>query len=198
MARIEPQKPHQTFNGSRELQRAVLAYLKEHGSQPYDILYVHFDPNRTPETQAVLHELAQWKFIEKGTDSAMTVSITPAGINRLRLKDIWKRSPMEAKGWTMSNKDEEDRIQANVEVIQGYLLSQFKGFELTDKPDRPISHIFTATKSADEQYRVKVSWPQLSDIRNTPEKTRKRLVTDDVAGRMRGKSQGEHFWWGKH
>ena len=49
MARIEPQKPHQTFIGSREFQRAVLAYLKEHGPQPYDVLYVHFDPNCTAE-----------------------------------------------------------------------------------------------------------------------------------------------------
>jgi hypothetical protein len=47
MARIEPQKPDQTFNRSREFQREVLAYLKEHGPQPYDVLYVHFDPNRT-------------------------------------------------------------------------------------------------------------------------------------------------------
>jgi hypothetical protein len=31
MARIEPQKPHQTFSRSREIQREVLAYLKEHG-----------------------------------------------------------------------------------------------------------------------------------------------------------------------
>lgn len=98
----------------------------------------------------------------------------------------------------MINADEEARIQANVEVIQGYLLGQFKGFELTDKEDRPSSHIFTATKSAGERYQLKVSWSQLSDLRNTPERTKKRLVTDDVAGRMKGKSQGEHFWWGKH
>jgi len=89
-------------------------------------------------------------------------------------------------------------IEANLEVIRVYLIGQFKGFELTDKEDRPLSHIFTATKAADERYQLKVSWPQLSDIRNTPERTKKRLVTDDVAGRMKGKSQGEHFWWGKH
>jgi hypothetical protein len=88
VARIEPQKPDQTFIRSREVQRAVLAYLKEHGPQPYDVLYVHFDPNRTPEIQAVLHELIQWKFIERGTDSDMTVSITASGIARLGLKDI--------------------------------------------------------------------------------------------------------------
>ena len=29
----------------------------------------------------------------------------------------------------MSKEDEESHIEANVKVIQGYLLSQFKGFE---------------------------------------------------------------------
>ena len=88
MARIEPRKPDQTFNRSREFQREVLAYLKEHGPQPYDVLYVHFDTNRTAEIQAVLNELIQWKFIDKGTDSYMTVSITTSGIARLGLKDV--------------------------------------------------------------------------------------------------------------
>ena len=88
MARIEPQKPDQTFSRSRELQREILAYLKEHGPQPYDVLYGHFDPNRTAEIQAVLHELIQWKFIDRGTDSYMMVSITASGIARLGFKDI--------------------------------------------------------------------------------------------------------------
>ncbi len=88
MARIEPQKPDQTFSRSRELQREVLAYLQAHGPQPYDALSVHFDPNRTAEIQAVLHELIQWKFIDKNTDANMTVSITAPGIARLGLKDI--------------------------------------------------------------------------------------------------------------
>ena len=97
----------------------------------------------------------------------------------------------------MSNENKA-RIEANLEVIREYLIGQFKGFELTDTPDRPISHKFTVTKSSDERYRLKVSWPQLSDQSNTPERTKQRLVTDDVAGRMKGKSQGEYFWWGKH
>lgn len=88
MARIEPQKPHQTLNRSREFQREVLAYLKEHGPQPYDVLSVHFDPNRTSDIQAVLRELIHWKFIERGTDSSMTVSITASGIARLGPRDI--------------------------------------------------------------------------------------------------------------
>ncbi len=88
MARIEPQKPDQTFNRSREFQREVLAYLKEHGPQPYDVLYVHFDPNRTAEIEAVLRALIQWKFIDKGTASSMMVSITASGIARLGLKEV--------------------------------------------------------------------------------------------------------------
>jgi len=45
---------------------------------------------------------------------------------------------------------------------------------------------------------LKVYWAQLSDQSLTPERTQQRLVADDVAGRMKGKSQGEYFQWGKH
>ena len=89
-------------------------------------------------------------------------------------------------------------VEANVEVIRQYLCSQFKGFGLTDKPDAPLSHTFTMTRSSDEEYKLKVYWAQLSDQSHTPESTQQRLVADDVAGRMRGKSQGEYFPWGKH
>ena len=96
----------------------------------------------------------------------------------------------------MINDDEADaRVRENVEIIQEYLLSQFKGFDLTNTPDRTASHMFTVTKSEDERYQLKVSWPQLADRSNTPEKLKKRLIIDDVAGRMRGKSQGDAFWW---
>ena len=97
----------------------------------------------------------------------------------------------------MSNEDN-PHVEANVEIIREYLTSEFKGFEVTEKKDIPVSCMFTVTKSADERYQLKIFWPQLSDKSNTPEKTKKRLVTDDVAGRMRGKSQGEYFLWGKH
>jgi hypothetical protein len=89
-------------------------------------------------------------------------------------------------------------VKANLEVIREYLGSQFKGFELTEKRDGPPPHTFTVTKSSDEQYKLKVSWPQLSDKSNTPERTKQSLITNDVAGRMKGKSQGEYFWWGKY
>jgi hypothetical protein len=97
----------------------------------------------------------------------------------------------------MSN-EEAIRVKQNQQVIREYLIGQFKGFELTDTRDRPISHTFTVTKSSDERYQLKVTWPQLSDNSNTTERTKQRLVTDDVAGRMKGKSQGEYFSWRKH
>ena len=90
------------------------------------------------------------------------------------------------------------RVEANVEVIREYLASEFKGFEVTENKDVPVSYMFTVMKSADERYQLRIFWPQLSDKSNTPEKTKKRLVTDDVAGRMKGKSQGEYFLWGNH
>ena len=97
----------------------------------------------------------------------------------------------------MSNENKA-HIEANLEVIREYLGKQFKGFELTEKGDGPLAYTFAVTKSSDERYQLKVSWLQLSDQSNTPEWTEQRLVMDDVAGRMKGKSQGEYFWWGKY
>lgn len=97
----------------------------------------------------------------------------------------------------MSNKVD-PHVEANLEVIREYLRIEFKGFEVTDKVDGSFRHLFTVTKSSDEQYKLKVALTQLSDHSHTPERTTRRLVTDDVAGRMRGKSQGEYFSWGKY
>jgi hypothetical protein len=89
----------------------------------------------------------------------------------------------------MSNENKA-HVEANAEVIREYLRSQFKGFGLTEKRDAPLSYTFTVTKSSDEEYKLKVYWSQLSDQSHTLEKTQQRLVADDVAGRMKGKSQG--------
>jgi hypothetical protein len=96
------------------------------------------------------------------------------------------------------SKANDSHVETNVEVIREYLCSQFKGFGLTEKPDAPRSHTFIMTRSSDEEYKLKVYWSQLSDPSYTPERTQQRLVADDVAGRMKGKSQGEYFPWGKH
>ena len=92
----------------------------------------------------------------------------------------------------------DSHVEANLEAIREYLRIEFKGFDVTDKVDGAYRHLFTVTKSSEEQCRLKVALTQLSAHSNTPEKTMRRLITDDVAGRMRGKCQGEHFWWGKH
>jgi len=89
-------------------------------------------------------------------------------------------------------------VEANLELIREYLRSEFKGFEVADGLEGSFRHVFTVTKSSDERYQLKVSLTQLSDYSNTPERTKRRLVTDDVAGRMKGKSQGEYFSWGKY
>jgi hypothetical protein len=56
--------------------------------------------------------------------------------------------------------------------------------------------MFIVTRSAEERYRVKVTWSQISDNNNTPARIEQLLIAHDVAGRMRGKSQGEYFAWG--
>jgi hypothetical protein len=98
----------------------------------------------------------------------------------------------------VTNEGDKTRIQMNLEVIREYLRIEFKGFEVTDKLEGSFRHLFIVTKSSDERYQLKVALTQLSAPSNTPEKTKRRLVTDDVSGRMRGKSQGESFSWGKY
>jgi hypothetical protein len=97
----------------------------------------------------------------------------------------------------MSN-EEAIRVKENQQVIREYLIGQFKGFELTDTPNRPRSHMFTVTRSSEERYKLKVAWPQISDSTNTPAKIEQLLVTHDVSSRMRATSQGEYFAWGNH
>ena len=99
------------------------------------------------------------------------------------------------RGDDLKSNEDDSHVQANMEVIREYLCVEFKGFEVTEKKDVPHSYTFTVTKYADERYHLKVYWAQLSDQSHTPERTQQRLVTDDVAGRMRGKSQGEYFAW---
>jgi hypothetical protein len=98
----------------------------------------------------------------------------------------------------MSKESEDAFVKENQQVIRDYLIGKFKGFEVTDTPNPPLSHMFVVTKSSEERYSVKVTWPQISDSRNTPARIEQLLVAHDVAGRMRGKSQGEYFSWGNY
>ena len=98
----------------------------------------------------------------------------------------------------MGKEPKETFIEENQQVIRDYLIGQFKGFEVTDSPNPPLSHMFTVTRSADEQYRLKVAWLLISDPGNTPATLKRLLLAHDVAGRMRGKSQGEYFAWSNY
>jgi hypothetical protein len=98
----------------------------------------------------------------------------------------------------MSDQTEDPFINENQQIIREYLMGQFRGFELTDTPNHPLSHMFIVTKSSEERYRLKVTWTQISDRSNTPAKMKRLLVTHDVAGRMRATSQGGYFAWGHH
>ena len=98
----------------------------------------------------------------------------------------------------MIKETEDAFVKENQQVIRDYLMGKFKGFEVTDTPNPPLSHMFIVTKSSEEQYRVKVGWLQISDSSNTPAKMKQLLAAHDVAGRMRGKSQGEYFAWGNY
>ena len=96
-------------------------------------------------------------------------------------------------------KDTEDAfVKENQHVIRDYLMGKFKEVEVTDTPTPPLSHMCMVTRSSEERYRVKVTWAQISDRSHTPAKMKQLLVAHDVAGRMRGKSQGEHFAWGTY
>jgi len=72
----KPRKRH-------KFEQEVLAYLKEHGPQPYNGLYILFDRHRTTEIQSVAHGLKQGKLIQIGKDSYQTVSLTSSGLERL-------------------------------------------------------------------------------------------------------------------
>jgi hypothetical protein len=72
----KPRKRH-------KFEQEVLAYLKEHGPQPYNGLFVLFDRHRTAEIQFVSHGLTQGKLIQIGQDSVQMVSLTASGLKRL-------------------------------------------------------------------------------------------------------------------
>jgi hypothetical protein len=88
----------------------------------------------------------------------------------------------------ISNEDD-PHVQANMEVIREYLCSQFKGFGLTEKPDPPLSHTFTMTRSSDEEYKLRVYWSQLSDQSHTPERIQ--LHVETALRRSEGNCPGE-------
>jgi hypothetical protein len=76
----EQTKRHNKF------EREALAYLKDHGPQPYNGFFILFDHHRAAEIKAVLDEFRQEKLIAIDKDSHQMVSITTSGLKRLEEK----------------------------------------------------------------------------------------------------------------
>ena len=66
----------------RELEREVLLYLRDRNKAvKWDMLYVHFDPNRSEDIGPVLQELKEGRYIS--VDQKKNVTITDLGLKRL-------------------------------------------------------------------------------------------------------------------
>ena len=66
----------------RELEREVLLYLRDRNEAvKWDMLYVHFDPNRSEDIGPVLQELREGRYIS--VDQKKNVTITDLGLKRL-------------------------------------------------------------------------------------------------------------------
>ena len=57
----------------------------------------------------------------------------------------------------MRKETEDAFVKENQQVIRDYLMGKFKGFEVTDTPTPPLSHMFIVTRSSEERYSVKVT-----------------------------------------
>jgi hypothetical protein len=84
----------------------------------------------------------------------------------------------------------------NLKTIRQYLTKEFQGFLMTeDSSDPGILHKFTMTNSkTDEQFKLKVGWPRLSDKSSNPEKIERSLVHGDVGRKMR-QQKGKYLYW---
>ena len=91
--------------------------------------------------------------------------------------------------------EQEDWME-NLKTVREYLTKQFAGFVMTgDSSDPGILHKFTMTHpKTNDQFKLKVGWPRLSEKSNNPEKTERSLVHGDVARKMRQR-KGQYFYW---
>jgi hypothetical protein len=91
---------------------------------------------------------------------------------------------------------EEQHWIENLKTIREYLTKEFQGCLMTeDSSDPGILHKFTMTHSkTDEEFKLKVGWPRLSDKSSNPEKIGRSLVHGGVAGKMR-EHKGKYFYW---
>jgi len=90
---------------------------------------------------------------------------------------------------------EQQLIKKNLAVIRAYLKSKFPSCVITEESHPSRHHIFTVRdENLQQNYRLKVGWPRLSDRRNTQEKTRTELARSDVATGMI-QARDEWLYW---
>jgi hypothetical protein len=85
------------------------------------------------------------------------------------------------------------RASRNIKAIGDYLREQFKDYlyEVKEKP--PINVVFHLTHMTNgERLTLGVVWPTLGDCDKTPAFLEKRMMDDDLAGRLRNRK--EYFW----
>ncbi len=95
----------------------------------------------------------------------------------------------------MSNLGEQERIEANLDIIRTYLKNKFPNYTLKEVSGLNEYHMFIVTNvELYETYKLKVSGPRLSDQSHTSEKTQAELDRDDVARKMI-EANGDYFYW---
>jgi hypothetical protein len=114
-----------------------------------------------------------------------------------RVSYLEEEAHKDAPEAKMIIQDEEVRVKSNVEVIQNYLCSEFKGWELADRSEGLFGHLFVVTNlSTYKRHRLKVSGSRLSDRNHTPASIKHLLSLDNVAERMRDPRNQGGFSWG--
>ncbi|MDK2744062.1 MAG: hypothetical protein NDI90_14215 [Nitrospira sp. BO4] len=91
--------------------------------------------------------------------------------------------------------EEQKRIKDNLAVIRLYLTSKFPDHTITEAAVPSLYHKFTVTNHTQyTRYKLKVSWPRLSDRSNTPEHTRSALDSGNVASGMMQIGDNDYYW----
>ena len=95
----------------------------------------------------------------------------------------------------MSHPGEQERIEANLDIIRTYLKNKFLNYTLKEVSALSEYYMFIVTNvELYESYKLKVSVARLSDSSSTQAKTQAELDSDDVARRMI-EANGDYFYW---
>ncbi len=93
---------------------------------------------------------------------------------------------------SMSNPGEQERIEANLDMIRTYLKNKFLNYTLKEVSGLNEYHMFIVTNvELYETYQLKVSEARLS---GSPSKIQAELNGDDVARKMI-EANGDYFYW---